>query len=386
MQRRQRNVLSMTHRVHQQVRCQQRHPWHPGLSRVVHQYLLHHRQFLCPALERLWSRSTNPQPYHWHDLLDLAQPVWVKLQWWRHFLCLWAEWKPHVICKTKFQARSSRHRRRQGTVRRQAQPPLLLWATSGLPRRASFDEFTLSERQDILEAISFFWLHPWRKRGYTKGHWMSVRFLFGRIADCGRLEVHPPSLKDCIVPETLLSLKGGCCVQFAWGSFYFCLSMTMARATFLKSFRTWSCCYIWGRHYESCFLCCGWTGCCWTWFELACTCLEFCFLEKHGTWCCEWFCIRSMVVWVVMACDENLWRNSEGIWVSENFQEGWCHWHSNMLLSWHNRELTHEVLRFRDHQNGSDVKRGIDSDFAMMKWWELFYKNVFHRFLIPCRS
>ena len=134
------------------------------------------------------------------------------------------------------------------------------------------------------------------------------------------------------------------------------------------------------------FLCCGWTGCCWTWFELACTCLEFCFLEKHGTWCCEWFCIRSMVVWVVMACDENLWRNSEGIWVSENFQEGWCHWHSNMLLSWHNRELTHEVLRFRDHQNGSDVKRGIDSDFAMMKRWELFYKNVFHRFLIPCRS
>ena len=44
---------------------------------------------------------------------------------------------------------------------------------------------------------------------------MSVRFVFGRIVDLGRLEVHPPSLKDCIVPETRLSLKGGRCVQFA---------------------------------------------------------------------------------------------------------------------------------------------------------------------------
>ena len=52
---------------------------------------------------------------------------------------------------------------------------------------------------------------------------------------------------------------------------------------------------------------------------------------------------------VVMAYDENLGRNSDGIWVYENFQEGWCHWHRSIVLSWHDMKLTQEVLHFRDH-------------------------------------
>ena len=146
-----------------------------------------------------------------------------------------------------------------------------------------------------------------------------------------------------------------------WGSFVvICLSMTMARATFVKAFRTWSCWQIWGRHHEEKlkFSCLTWLR----YFHV----LSFCWL-KHWTWCCE--CFHKHLVW--LCCHGTWWEPGKKLRRNLSLRNGkifrgiWCHDCRHIAPSCHDidsNKTYHTSEIFRMDQT---LKGGRRS----MRWW-----------------
>ena len=143
--------------------------------------------------------------------------------------------------------------------------------------------------------------------------------------------------------------------------------MTMARATFLKAFRTWSCWQIWGRHHEEklkLFLI-GLIAIFFM-FELLCAWLEFCCL-KHETCCCD--CFRKHLVY--FCCHGTWWepgkklRRNLSLSNRKIFRGIWCHDYRHIAPSCHDidsNKTYHTSEIFRMDQT---LKGGQRS----MRWW-----------------